>query len=200
MLDLQRFQQYVAEEQSRYMDNPSQPLLNRRGPDHVAPQAQGPGHAALQGRGSDHMAVQGYSSDHVHVAAYRRDTDHVGERGHGSDHVNVAPYGRGTDHVVADGRMTADANKPQDNPDAYRSASQPYVHPQAAVPPTVGAQISDKGSGTFASGYSTDHDHASQPPSFLSQESEEVIAGGRNFVKPGSSKFIPLFFFYEITK
>lgn len=37
MLDLQRFQQYVAEEQSKYVENHMPPLLNGRGSDHVFP-------------------------------------------------------------------------------------------------------------------------------------------------------------------
>ena len=54
-LDLQRFQQYVAEEQSRYMEQPQQPHLNRCGPDHVALKEQGSDHLALYGRGNDHV-------------------------------------------------------------------------------------------------------------------------------------------------
>ena len=54
-LDLQRFQQYVAEEQSRYMEQPQQPHLNGCGPDHVALKEQGSGHLALYGRGNDHL-------------------------------------------------------------------------------------------------------------------------------------------------
>ena len=54
-LDLQRFQQYVAEEQSRYVEQPEQPHLNGCGPDHVA----------LKGQGSDHLALCGHGNDHV---------------------------------------------------------------------------------------------------------------------------------------
>ena len=54
-LDLQRFQQYVAEEQSRYMEQPQQPHLNGCGPDHVALKEQGSDHLALYGRGHDHV-------------------------------------------------------------------------------------------------------------------------------------------------
>ena len=54
-LDLQRFQQYVAEEQSRYVGQPEQPHLNGCGPDHVA----------LKGQGSDHLALYGHGNDHV---------------------------------------------------------------------------------------------------------------------------------------
>ena len=54
-LDLQRFQQYVAEEQSRYVEQPEQPHLNGCGPDHVA----------LKGQGSDHLALYGHGNDHV---------------------------------------------------------------------------------------------------------------------------------------
>ena len=54
-LDLQRFQQYVAEEQSRYMEQPQQPHLNGCGPDHVA----------LKEQGSDHLAPYGHGNDHV---------------------------------------------------------------------------------------------------------------------------------------
>ena len=54
-LDLQRFQQYVAEEQSRYMEQPQQPHFNGCGPDHVALKEQGSNHLALYGRGHDHV-------------------------------------------------------------------------------------------------------------------------------------------------
>ena len=54
-LDLQRFQQYVAEEQSRYVEQPEQPHLNGCGPDHVALKEQGSDHLALYGRGNDHV-------------------------------------------------------------------------------------------------------------------------------------------------
>ena len=54
-LDLQRFQQYVAEEQSRYVEQPEQPHLNGCGPDYVA----------LKGQGSDHLALHGHGNDHV---------------------------------------------------------------------------------------------------------------------------------------
>lgn len=54
-LDLQRFQQYVAEEQSRYIEQPQQPHLNECGPDHVALKEQGSDHLALYGRGNDHV-------------------------------------------------------------------------------------------------------------------------------------------------
>ena len=54
-LDLQRFQQYVAEEQSRYMEQPEQPHLNGCGPDHVALKEQGSDHLALYERGNDHV-------------------------------------------------------------------------------------------------------------------------------------------------
>ena len=59
-LDLQRFQQYVAEEQSRYIEQPQQPHLNGCGPDHVVLKEQGSDHLALYGRGNDH--VTGYDS------------------------------------------------------------------------------------------------------------------------------------------
>ena len=54
-LDLQRFQQYVAEEQSRYMEQPQQPHLNGCTPDHVALKEQGSDHLALYGRGNNHV-------------------------------------------------------------------------------------------------------------------------------------------------
>ena len=54
-LDLQRFQQYVAEEQSRYIEQPQQPHLNGCGPDHVALKEQGSGYLALYGHGNDHV-------------------------------------------------------------------------------------------------------------------------------------------------
>ena len=54
-LDLQRFQQYVAEEQSRYMEQPQQPHLNGCGADHVALKEQGSDHLALYGHGNDHV-------------------------------------------------------------------------------------------------------------------------------------------------
>ena len=54
-LDLQRFQQYVAEEQSRYVEQPEQPHLNGCGPDHVALKGQGSDHLALYGRGNHHV-------------------------------------------------------------------------------------------------------------------------------------------------
>ena len=54
-LDLQRFQQYVAEEQSRYMEQPQQPHLNGCGPGHVALKEQGSDHLSLYGRGNVHV-------------------------------------------------------------------------------------------------------------------------------------------------
>lgn len=115
MLDLQRFQQYVAEEQSKYIENHATPLLT----------------------------------------------------GHGSD------------HVPAHGSVAAG---------------------QATIPLTVGPKIIGESSGLVHGGRGSDHvaphssfplmaDHASQPPSFLTQESADtVIAGGPNFVKPGARK------------
>ena len=69
---------------------------------------------------------------------------------------------------------------------------------QSTIPSKDG--IIEEGSGLIPGGRGSDHvaqhssfpmvtDHASQPPSFLSQESADtVIAGGPNFVKPGARK------------
>jgi len=71
---------------------------------------------------------------------------------------------------------------------------------QPTIPSTDGIKTNEEGSGLIHGGRGSDHvpqhssfpmvaDHASQPPSFLSQESADtVIAGGPNFVKPGARK------------
>lgn len=114
MLDLQRFQQYVAEEQNKYLENHT-----------------------------------------------------LHSNGHGTDNV------------------------PSHNNTA---AGQP------TNPSTDGIKINEEGSGLIPGRWGSDHvaqhssfpmvtDHASQPPSFLSQESADtVIAGGPNFIKPGARK------------
>lgn len=143
MLDLQRFQQYVTQEQSRYVENQSQPLQN------------------------------GHSSDHA------------------------VPYGRGIDHVAPHGSMQAGVDRPQDNPDEYSEASQLYAHLQAAFPSTSDAKVINSGLGAFSSECGSEHvaahgsiaseaDRASEPSSFLSQKSAEIIAGGPNFLMPGT--------------
>ena len=143
MLDLQRFQQYVTQEQSRYVENQSQPLQN----------------------------------------------------GHGSDH--MVPYGRGMDHVAPRGDTQAGLDQSRDNPDVYPEASQPYVHLQAAGPPSTDGKGNNSGFGAFSSEHVSEHvaahgsmaseaDHASEPSSFLSQKSAEIVAGGPNFMMPGT--------------
>ena len=167
-LNLQRFQQYVAQEQSRYVEPESQPLLNGHGSGHVAPHGHTTGHAA----------------PHGHT------TDQVEPYGHGTYH--------GTDHVAPHGSMHAGADKPWDNHNMYPKASQPYVHSQAAAPSTAEAKIKDDSSGAFSSGCGSDHvtpqstmaSETSQPSSFLSQDSAEIIAGRPNFVMPGTRKVI----------
>jgi len=76
---------------------------------------------------------------------------------------------------------------------------------QSTIPSTDGVKTIEEGSGLIHGGRGSDHvaqrssfpmvaDHASQPPSFLSQESANtVIAGGPNFVKPGARKPYILF-------
>ena len=87
--------------------------------------------------------------------------------------------GRGADHVL---------------PHSSNTAEQP------TIPSTDGTRITDLASGLIHGGHGSEHvaqhssiplvaDQASQPPSFLSQESADtVIAGGPNFVKPGARK------------
>ena len=103
-LDLQRFQQYVAEEQSRYIEQPQQPHLNGCGPDHVALKEQGSDHLALYGRGNDHVTghdsmLPGASQPYFYsqrgvttVGTITNDqTSGAFTTGHGTDH--VAPPG-----------------------------------------------------------------------------------------------------------
>ena len=140
MLDLQRFQQYVAEEQSKYMENHAPPLLTGHGIEHVPPhsvidagQATVPSTAG-GGCGLEHVALHG--SIAVGQATI---PSIVGTKINDEETSGVIHVGRASDHVTAHGGMAA----------------------------------------------GTDH---SQPPSFLSQESANtVVAGGPNFVKPGTA-------------
>ena len=214
-LDLQRFQQYVAQEQSRYVENQSQHLLNGHGSDHVV----------IHGLGSDHVAPDGRVTGHVapHVTMdsgpdMRPDRPDVYPKASqpyvhpqaavpstagaiiSDESSGTFRSGRGPNHVAPHVIMDSGPDMPPDCPDVYPKASQPYVHPQAAVPSTAGIKISDESSGTFPSGRGPNHvaphgnivsgsGYASQPSSFLSQQSAEIIAGGGpNFVMPGTSK------------
>lgn len=152
MLDLQRFQQYVAQEQSKYVENHTAPLLNGRGTDHVPPYS---GIAAGQATVPSTVG-----------------TKIIGE---GSGPFFVGP---GLDHVAPHGSSAVG---------------------QATIPSTVGTEMNDEGSRLIQAGLGPDHmaPHSgmavasghSQPPSFLSHESADtVIAGGPNFVKPGTGK------------
>ena len=117
------------------------------------------------------------------------------QNGHGPDH--AVPYGHGIDHVAPHGSIRAGLDRPQDNPDEYPEASQLYAHLQAAVPSTTDAKVINSGLGAFSSERGSEHvaahgsiaseaDHASEPSSFLSQKSAEIVAGGPNFVTPGT--------------
>ena len=87
--------------------------------------------------------------------------------------------GYGSDHVLSHGTVTAG---------------------QATIPSTDGTRITNFASGLIHGRHGSEHvaqhssiplvaDQASQPPSFLSQESADtVIAGGPNFVKPGARR------------
>lgn len=136
MLDLQRFQQFVAQEKSRDIENQTQFLSN------------GPG------------------------------SHHVASHGHGN--LNPGP------------------DKPKAGPDIYPPASQPFVHPQAAVPSATDVQSMTSGPVAVPSVYDPQHvamqgslvsvaGQISEPSSFLSQKSTEVVAGGPNFVIPGTN-------------
>jgi len=71
---------------------------------------------------------------------------------------------------------------------------------QATIPSTNGTRITNLASGLIHGGHGSEHvaqhssiplvaDQASQPLSFLSQESADtVIAGAPNFVKPGARR------------
>jgi len=117
-LDLQRFQQYVAEEQSRYMEQPEQPHLNGCGPDHVALNEQGSDHLALYGRGNDHVTghdsmLPGLAQDkpdlYPHASQpyfYPQGAVTVGTTT--NDQASAALItGRGTDHVAPPGSVAS---------------------------------------------------------------------------------------------
>ena len=152
MLDLQRFQQFVAQEKSRDMENQPQFLSN----------------------------------------------------GHGTDH--MVAYGHGTHHVAPHGNLHPGPDKPKADPDTciHPQASQPYVHPQAALPLATDVQIITNGSVTVPSGHdpqgvatqgnlASDAGQISELSSFLSQKSTDVVAGGPIFVIPGT----PIFWFLD---
>lgn len=114
MLDLQRFQQYMAEEQNKYLESCT---------------------LDSNGHGSDNVPL------HDSTAAGQPTIPTTDGRKIIEERSGLIPGGRGSDHVAQHGSF-------------------PMVT-----------------------------DHASQPPSFLSQESAHtVIAGGPNFVKPGVRK------------
>lgn len=87
--------------------------------------------------------------------------------------------GSGSNHVLSHGTITAG---------------------QATIPSTDGTRITNLASGLIHGGHGSEHvaqhssiplvaDQASQPLSFLSQESADtVIAGAPNFVKPGARR------------
>lgn len=148
MLDLQRFQQFVAQEKSRDIENQTQFLSN------------------------------GYGTD------------------------QVVAYGPGTHHVASHGRgnLNPGPDKPKAGPDIYPQASQPFVHPQAAVPSATDVQSMTSGPVAVPSVYDPQHvatqgslasvaGQISEPSSFLSQKSTEVVAGGPNFVIPGTNNY-----------
>lgn len=87
MLDLQRFQQYVAEEQGKYVEDHTPPLMNGRGTDHVPPHSGiAPGQTTDPSTGSTKISEDQVGSTLKHG-------------GRGPDH--VAPHssmGVGTDH------------------------------------------------------------------------------------------------------
>lgn len=167
-LDLQRFQQYVAEEQSRYMEQPQQPHLNGCGPEHVA----------------DTEKYGGDGCGHEHVTSKEQSSDHL------------ATYGRGNDHVTGHDSMLPGSAR--DKPDLYPRASQPNFYQQGAVTTVStttndqasGAFITGHGTDDVSphGSVASRTDHASKQATFLSQESVEIIAGsGPSVGNPGTA-------------
>ena len=118
-LDLQRFQQYVAEEQSRYIEQPQQPHLNGCGPDHVVLKEQGSDHLALYGRGNDHVTghdsiLPGSAQDKLDLSPHASQPPFYPQGAVTTvgtitnDHASEAFItGRGTNHVAPPGSVAS---------------------------------------------------------------------------------------------
>ncbi|XP_068675307.1 uncharacterized protein [Montipora foliosa] len=162
MLDLQRFQQFVTQERRRDVENQSpSDLTNERG-------------SCVQAQQQEPVAN--------HLAPYERGTEHLALYGGG----HVEQHGSGLDHVAKHGIVCEGPTKPLGN-------SEPYFHLQAAVPlptdakatsvvrPNPEGRIEHVASG---GGMALEADHLSEPSSFLSQKSTEIVAGGPGFLVP----------------
>ena len=163
MLDLQRFQQFVAQEQGKDVENQSQYPTNERGSYVVSQQVPSKDHLAAYGRGRENMAL------------------------HGGDPVSL--HGRGIDHASQHGELYKEPNHPQDNPNVGKT--EPFFRGQAAgtLPDKSKAIVGEPKAYpehmAAASHIASQANHTSDPPSFLSQKSMEIVAGGPGFVLPG---------------
>ena len=148
-LDLQRFQQYVAEEQSRYMEQPQQPHLNGCGPDHMALKEQGSDHLALYGRGNDHVTghdsmLPGSAQDkpdlYPHASQpYFYPQGAVTTVGTNDQTSGAFTTGHGTDHVAPPGSVASRTD---------RASQQATFHSQESVEIVAGSGPSVVNPGT----------------------------------------------------
>lgn len=167
MLDLQRFQQFVAHEQGKDVENQSQYPTNERGSYVLSQQVLGKDHLAAHGRGHENTAL------------------------HGGDPVSL--HGRGIDHSALHGDLYKEPTNHQDNPSV--DTTERFARGQAAgtLPDEMKAIVGEPKAYperrlehiTAASHIASQADHASELPSFLSQKSTEIVAGGPGFVVPG---------------
>ena len=165
MLDLQRFQQFVAQERRRDVENQSpSDLTNERG-------SCVPGTTAR-------ASCKPFGT----IWTWHRRPGTVWWVAMWEQH------GSGLDHVAKHGIVCEGPTKPLGN-------SEPYFHLQAPVPlptdakatsvvrPNPEGRIEHVASG---GGMALEADHLSEPSSFLSQKSTEIVAGGPGFLVPGN--------------
>ncbi|XP_078354635.1 uncharacterized protein LOC144639223 isoform X2 [Oculina patagonica] len=161
MLDLQRFQQYVAQEQSKYVEHNTAPLLNGRGTDHVPPysgiatgQATVPSTVGTKiigeesgpffvGRGVDHV-VAPHGSSAIGQATFPStvgaEMNDEGSRliqdGHGPDH--VAPQ---SGMAVTTGHSQPPSFLSQESADTVIAGGPNFVKPVSIGEPTTNSSI-----------------------------------------------------------